>query len=64
MKGLKFGLYQNWGETTCAGYPGILGSEEMDAKQFAEWEIDYLKLDACYSNVRDMERGKSCIFLT
>lgn len=57
-KGLKFGLYQDWGEKTCAGYPGVKGSEEMDAKQFAEWEVDYLKLDGCYSNVRDMDRGK------
>lgn len=56
-KGLKFGLYQDWGKKTCAGYPGVLGNEAMDAKQFAEWEVDYVKLDGCYSNVRDMERG-------
>jgi len=57
-KGLKFGLYQDWGEKTCGGYPGVLGNEEKDAKQFAEWEVDYVKLDGCYSDVRDMDRGK------
>jgi len=57
-KGLKFGLYQDWGEKTCAGYPGVLGNEESDIKQFVEWEVDYIKLDGCYSNVRDMDRGK------
>lgn len=60
-KGLKFGLYQNWGRLTCAGYPGVLGSEAMDAKQFAEWEVDYVKLDGCYSDVRDMDRGEKNI---
>lgn len=56
-KGLKFGLYQDWGEKTCAGYPGVLGNEESAIKQFVEWEVDYIKLDGCYSNVRDMDRG-------
>jgi hypothetical protein len=56
-KGLKFGLYQNWGEKTCAGYPGVSGHEEQDAQQFAEWGVDYVKLDGCYSDIRDMEKG-------
>jgi len=57
FKGLKFGLYQDWGEKTCAGYPGVLGNEAKDANQFAEWGVDYVKLDGCYSSVRDMDRG-------
>ncbi|XP_050536028.1 alpha-N-acetylgalactosaminidase-like [Daktulosphaira vitifoliae] len=56
-KGLKFGLYEDWGNKTCAGYPGILGNEEIDAKTFAEWEVDYVKLDGCYSNIRLMDKG-------
>ncbi|XP_025423362.1 alpha-N-acetylgalactosaminidase-like [Sipha flava] len=56
-KGLKFGLYEDWGTKTCAGYPGVLGYEEVDAKTFAEWDVDYVKLDGCYSNVRLMDKG-------
>lgn len=56
-KGLKFGLYEDWGKKTCAGYPGVLGNEEQDAKTFAEWDVDYVKLDGCHSDVRQMDRG-------
>ncbi|XP_050536026.1 alpha-N-acetylgalactosaminidase-like [Daktulosphaira vitifoliae] len=56
-KGLKFGLYQDWGKKTCAGYPGVLGNEQLDVMTFAEWEVDYVKLDGCYSDVRDMDEG-------
>ena len=46
-KGLKFGLYSDAGYKTCAGRPGSLGYEEIDAKTYAEWEVDYLKYDNC-----------------
>jgi len=46
-KGLKFGLYSDAGFKTCQGRPGSLGFEEIDAKTYAEWEIDYLKYDNC-----------------
>ena len=42
-KGLKFGMYSCAGVMTCAGYPSSYGYEYIDAKTFAEWEIDYLK---------------------
>ena len=32
---------------TCQGFPASLGYETIDAQTFAEWEIDYLKLDNC-----------------
>ncbi|XP_014253593.1 alpha-N-acetylgalactosaminidase-like [Cimex lectularius] len=48
MKGLKFGIYENYGNKTCAGYPGLYGYEKEDAYMFAEWQIDYLKVDGCY----------------
>lgn len=47
-KGLKFGMYSCGGAMTCAGYPGSYDHEFVDAKCFAEWEIDYLKYDYCY----------------
>ena len=47
-KGLKFGIYEDYGNFTCAGYPGILGSLETDANTFAEWDVDYVKLDGGY----------------
>ncbi|XP_049876958.1 alpha-N-acetylgalactosaminidase-like isoform X2 [Pectinophora gossypiella] len=47
-KGFKFGMYQNYSNVTCAGYPGIMDYEDIDIASFVEWEIDYLKLDACY----------------
>lgn len=47
-KGLKFGMYSCAGTKTCAGYPGSLDHEFIDAKSFAEWGVDYLKYDYCY----------------
>lgn len=47
-KGLKFGMYSCAGTHTCGGYPGSFEHEFQDAKQFAEWEVDYLKYDYCF----------------
>lgn len=38
--GFKLGIYGDAGDTTCGGYAGSLGHEELDAKTFAEWGID------------------------
>jgi hypothetical protein len=46
-KGVNFGIYSDEGTKTCGGYPGSKGYEEIDAKTFAEWGVDYLKLDGC-----------------
>jgi alpha-galactosidase len=46
-KGLKFGIYSCAGATTCAGYPASRGFEFQDAKQFAQWGVDFLKYDWC-----------------
>jgi alpha-galactosidase len=46
-KGLKFGIYTDAGTKTCAGRPGSLGHEYQDAKQYANWGVDYLKEDWC-----------------
>ena len=47
-KGMKIGMYSCCGPRTCAGYPGSLDHEFIDAKFFADNEIDYLKYDYCY----------------
>ena len=46
-KGLKFGLYSDAGNYTCQLRPGGYGYEEIDAKTYAEWGVDYLKYDNC-----------------
>jgi alpha-galactosidase len=46
-KGLKLGLYTDVGTMTCAKRPGSIGHEYQDAKQYASWGIDYLKVDWC-----------------
>ena len=50
--GLKAGIYNSAGTMTCAGFPGSLDHEEIDAKTWAEWGFDYLKYDNCYSQGR------------
>lgn len=55
--GLKFGIYQDYGTKTCAGYPGIIGYEELDANLFASWGVDYVKLDGCNSEPETMDEG-------
>jgi alpha-galactosidase len=53
-RGLKLGIYEDAGRTTCAGYPGSLGHEVQDAKTFASWRIDYLKYDNCNNDGTDV----------
>lgn len=57
-KGLKFGIYQDIGTHTCAGYPGMKNYFEIDAKTFAEWEVDFIKIDGCYADEVKMVDGK------
>jgi alpha-galactosidase len=47
--GLKLGIYGDAGTNTCAGYPGSLGTEELDAQTWADWGVDYLKYDNCFN---------------
>ncbi|GAA4207582.1 NPCBM/NEW2 domain-containing protein [Actinocatenispora rupis] len=46
-KGLKLGIYSSAGDRTCAGYPASFGHETVDAQDFADWGVDYLKYDNC-----------------
>jgi len=52
--GLKFGIYEDAGYATCGGFAGS-GQPKgggkahflQDARLFASWGVDYLKLDGC-----------------
>nr|AVA09680.1 putative effector protein [Heterodera avenae] len=46
-RGLKLGIYEDIGTKTCAGYPGSYQHYETDAQTFADWKVDYLKVDGC-----------------
>jgi len=73
-KGLKFGLYTDAGRRTCQGRPGSYGYEEIDARTYAEWGVDYTKVDWCnaqgldartqYAKVRDAlaKAGRPIVF--
>lgn len=61
--GLKFGIYEDAGYDTCGGFAGSGepkggGADHFlqDAKLFASWGVDYLKLDGC--NVYVAEKGE------
>ncbi|XP_050416483.1 alpha-N-acetylgalactosaminidase [Patella vulgata] len=56
-KGLKLGIYGDFGTKTCGGYPGSEFYMEQDANTFASWGIDSLKLDGCNSRIADMPFG-------
>jgi len=48
-RGLKYGIYQDRGEMTCQQLPGSLGHEQIDMETFAEWGVDYIKMDSCFA---------------
>jgi alpha-galactosidase len=45
--GLKLGLYESFGTTTCQRRPGSYGHYAQDAQTFADWGVDFLKFDYC-----------------
>jgi len=45
--GLKLGIYESAGIRTCHGYPGSFGHYYQDARTFASWGVNYVKLDQC-----------------
>jgi alpha-galactosidase len=58
--GLKFGIYEDAGYATCGGFAGSGipqggGTSHflLDAKLFAAWGVDYLKLDGCNVYAKD-----------
>jgi len=57
-KGLKFGIYGDFGTHTCGGYPGNEYYLQYDAETYANWTVDYLKLDGCNSDISQYDDGK------
>ncbi|XP_044771717.1 alpha-N-acetylgalactosaminidase isoform X1 [Neomonachus schauinslandi] len=56
--GLKLGIYGDMGNFTCMGYPGTtLDKVIQDAQTFAEWKVDMLKLDGCFSTPEERAKG-------
>lgn len=47
------------GSKICAGRLGSLGYETIDAKTYATWVVDYLKLDSCYADSSTPEKSHS-----
>lgn len=53
-KGLVFGLYTCGGDHTCVGgRPGSKGHWTQDAAVFAEWGVDWVKMDWCGGKPQD-----------
>jgi len=52
-RGLLFGIYTDAGRATCEGRPGSYGHEAQDARTYAEWGVDYVKVDWCNSEGLD-----------
>lgn len=48
-KGLKFGIYSSAGYFTCEGRAASLNFERIDAQTYADWGVDYLKYDFCFT---------------
>ncbi|MEJ6952242.1 alpha-galactosidase [Halanaerobiaceae bacterium ANBcell28] len=48
-KGLSFGMYNDIGTHLCAGSAvGTCGYEDVDAKSYINWGVDFIKVDNCY----------------
>lgn len=56
-KGLKFGIYSCAGTKTCEKRPGSHGKEIIDARTYAEWGVDYLKYDWCFTDGLDAQKA-------
>lgn len=50
-------MYTNIADVTCMGYPGSRGHFQTDAKMFAEWGVDYLKVDGCFVAEKYLNTG-------
>jgi alpha-galactosidase len=61
-KGLKLGIYSSPGPSSCGGYEGSYGHEEIDAKTWADWGIDYLKYDWCSASRLWDEKDMAAVY--
>jgi len=49
-EGFDFGIYTTPALRSCGGRPGSADHEKADARTFASWGVDYVKLDWCNSD--------------
>jgi alpha-galactosidase len=61
-KGLKIGIYSSPGPKTCAGFEGSYQHEELDARTWAAWGIDYLKYDWCSAKTVYKEEDMPAVY--
>jgi alpha-galactosidase len=45
--GLRFGIYTAIGDRTCQSLPASWGHYDQDARTFASWGVDFVKVDDC-----------------
>jgi alpha-galactosidase len=52
-RGMRFGLYASPYDEKCSAEPALasVGHEDTDAKDFADWGVDFLKYDWCRTKV-------------
>ncbi|MCL2301173.1 MAG: alpha-galactosidase [Firmicutes bacterium] len=50
-KGIKLGIYSSNGKLTCQDLPASLDKEDIDARSFAEWGVEYFKYDFCHHKI-------------
>lgn len=46
-RGLRFGIYTAIGDRTCQSLPASWGHYDQDARTFASWGVDFVKVDDC-----------------
>jgi hypothetical protein len=49
-RNFSLGIYSSAGTMTCTKFPGSIHYEMLDAQTFANWGVDYVKYDNCYSD--------------
>lgn len=52
-KGLKYGVYSCAGTMTCEERPGSFDYETTDMAAYADWGVDYAKVDWCFAEELD-----------
>eukprot|EP00729_Bicosta_minor_P024184 gene24184-14456_t len=58
--GMKLGTYTCVGPTTCGGCIASEGHEDQDVATFADWGVEYLKVDSCSRNCTGLGDSGQC----
>ena len=56
-RNFSFGLYTSAGNATCTNKPGSRDHYDLDASTFAQWSVDYVKLDWCGDIKKEITLG-------